>query len=130
LLKALNATELNKNYSKNRRDCFPAALSCIVPYAYESMPKLKHLHVKKILYPRGRERWAVWCRRHNVRFEEVFYIPTDRYYIGLYVVPAHGELHAVVCYNGEIVHNPAVGMDRWSMKGQPMFKITVHEEVL
>jgi hypothetical protein len=62
-------------------------------------------------------------------FRCLTYVPTDRYYIGLYVVPKYNELHAVVCYNGEIVHNPSRGMIRSSMGRQPKYIITVEQEV-
>jgi hypothetical protein len=123
----LSVTELRRNYTRTNRDCFPAALSSMTTYDYESMPKLKHLIVKKILYPTGMERWAVWCRKNRVKFKDVPYIPTDLLYIGLYVVPKYNELHAVVCYNGGIVHNPSRGMFRCSMSEHARYMIIIQE---
>jgi hypothetical protein len=56
-------------------------------------------------------------------------VPTDRYYVGIYVVRKYSELHAVVCYNGEIIHNPAKYMRDSDMGKYPKHMIVVEQEV-
>lgn len=127
--KVLTLTELKKNMSKRDGDCFPASLSCIVELPYESMPQLKRMYVYKLLQPTSRSRWGVWLRKHGLKFRQVMCTPRNRLYIGVYETryrrSGRNLLHAVVCYNGEIIHDTSLYPCKLSEK--PIMNIIVEE---
>ncbi len=123
----LSLTELKRDKGRKAYDCFPSALSCMVDLPYEEMPQLKFVNVRMITNPTPRSRWGVWFRKNSIRVRAVATVPKHRLYIGIYraVGMRRRVQHAVVCYNGEIVHDTARYPGKLSK--EPLFMLVVEE---
>ncbi len=98
---------LKKNLQAHNNDCFRAAASCILGCDMDELPNNKGgVDLAKLKSPRSR--WQQWAKRNGYEIRMGWRPPDDKYYIGNYNIAGHTmTVHSVVCYNGEVIHNPA-----------------------
>lgn len=86
-------------------DCFRTCVACIIEVLPQKLPehvcgpKLENLH-------KPRSRWGLWQKRTGYTLVKQVGAPIDTYYVGCYLGKSRGIAHAVVCYNGHMVHDP------------------------
>lgn len=107
-------------------DCFPTCVSCITGIPYEELPILKHCYMYTLR--ENNSRWGKWQKRtgYKLTVRKAHELPENEYYIGLYPLlsqPYSMYAHAVVCYNGEVVHN--VGITGAALCDTPIAVVTV-----
>lgn len=64
------------------------------------------VNLAKLTAPKSR--WSQWAKRNGYKIRVAYTLPKDRLYLGQYAVKGLTRtVHTVVCYNGEVLHDPA-----------------------
>lgn len=114
-----------KIYQKTKHDCFHTALSCITGEPVDKMP---YNNRSMTMLELRDDRWEQWQLRTGWGLK--FWVGNKdykrgEYYIGLYYITFVPGSHAVVCLNGNIVHNVTEGSDNRYLYEKPWGIVTV-----
>lgn len=95
---------------QERGDCYKACVASILELPMDEVPDYQEMPLEDA--EAWRQAWKDWfadCGLYLMAFATEGYLPPESppgYYIGHLKLPPHGIWHSVVCYNGEVVHDP------------------------